>query len=133
MVAVAWPRLTTLKHEVDTSPEKFGELRRSDDLIGNVAALRERMAADGYLFLPGLLNREEVRAARYDIMARLAEEGHLEPGTPPEDGIAAQDPPAKGMGVRNDLARRSNELQRVLYAGRMTAFYRDFLGGDVLH
>jgi len=133
MATVALPRLTALKHEVETTPDKFGELRRSDDLIGDVGALRERMEEDGYLFLPGLLDRDEVRAARCSIMELLAEEGLLEPGTPPEEGIAAREPRPAGLGVRNDLARRSAELQRLLYAGRMMAFYRELLGGDVLH
>ena len=133
MAAVPLPRLTALKHEVDTRPQAFGELPRSDHLIANVPALRARMQDDGYLFLPGLLDREEVRAARRSIMAMLADEGLLEPGTPPEEGIAARQPPAGALGVRNDLARRSLELQRLLYARRMMAFYRDFLGGDVLH
>jgi hypothetical protein len=133
MVAVALPRLTALKHEVDTSADKFGELRRSDHLIGNAAALQARLQEDGYLFLPGLLDRDEVRGARKSIMDMLADEGLLEPGTPPEDGLAAREPQTRGLGVRNDLARRSAALQQVLYAGRMMAFYRQFLGGDVLH
>jgi hypothetical protein len=133
MVVATLPRLTALKHEVDTSPERFGELRRSDDLLGDVPALRARMEEDGYLFLPGLLDREEARGARRSVMELLAAEGLLEPGTPPEEGVAASEPPSRGLGVRNDLARRSNELQRLLYAGRMMAFYREFLGGDVLH
>src|SRR3954447_12420178 len=119
------PRLTAFKHEVDTGPDKFGELRRSDALIGDAPALRERMQEDGYLFLPGLLDREEVQAARQSIMAMLAEEGVLEPGTPPEEGIAAREP-VRGVGVRNDLVRRSIPLQRLLYAGRMMAFYQQF-------
>ena len=130
---VAPPRLTSLKHEVDTSPERFGELRRSHHLLGDPAALRGRMEEDGYLFLPGLLDREEVVAARRSVMAMLAEEGILEPGTPPGEGIAAREPTGKGTGVRNDLARKSREVQRVLYGGRMMAYYREFLGGDVLH
>jgi Phytanoyl-CoA dioxygenase (PhyH) len=133
VTAGAVPRLTALTHEVDTSPERFGELRRSPHLLGGVAALRERMAEDGYLFLLGLLDRGEVLAARRSVMAMLADEGLLEPGTPPEEGVAAREPPGKGLGVRNDLARRSAELQRVLYGGRMMAFYRELLGGDVLH
>jgi ectoine hydroxylase-related dioxygenase (phytanoyl-CoA dioxygenase family) len=133
MATAALPRLTALKHEVDTSPQKFGELRRSDHLIGNTPALRERMEEDGYLFLPGLLDRDEVIGARHSIMEMLAEEGLLEPGTPVDDGIAARQPAPGKAGVRNDLARRSAALQRLLYAGRMMAFYRDLLGGDVLH
>ncbi|MBI3973037.1 MAG: phytanoyl-CoA dioxygenase family protein [Chloroflexi bacterium] len=133
MVTAALPRLTALKYEVDTSLDAFGELRRSDHLIGNAPALRERMEEDGYIFLPGLLDREAVRGARRSIMEMLADEGLLEPGTSSEDGIAAREPRTKGLGVRNDLAKRSAELQRLLYAGRMMAFYRHFLGGDVLH
>jgi hypothetical protein len=133
VAAAAVPRLTAMTHEVDTRPERFGELRRSPRLLGDVAALRERLAEDGYLFLPGLLDRGEVLAARRSVMAMLAEEGVLEPGTPPEAGIAARAPSAQGPGVRNDLAGRSPELQRVLYGGRMMAFYRAFLGGEVLH
>ena len=63
--------LTYLGRIVDTSPSSFGELRSSNDVLQDPVALNGRMAEDGYLFLPGLLNREEVLAAREEILKRL--------------------------------------------------------------
>lgn len=36
--------LTTLGHELDTSPQAFGELVASNDLLDDPPALRQRMA-----------------------------------------------------------------------------------------
>ena len=49
MLTATAPLLTALRNEVEMSADKFGELRRSDQLIGNVAALRQRFEEDRYL------------------------------------------------------------------------------------
>ena len=87
------PRLTAYRRELDLSPDAFGVLRRSDDTAHDPDALRARMADDGYLFLPGCLQREQVIDARRVIVGRLAEAGLLEPGTESMEAIAA-----KGVG-----------------------------------
>ena len=55
----------TFKGEaLETAPAAVGALRRSDEAVGDVDELRRRMQEDGFLFMPGLLNRDQVVAAR---------------------------------------------------------------------
>jgi len=126
----SFPRLTASGHELDTAPEHFGELRSSIDLIDDVSSLKQRLAEDGYLYLPGYLDRDEVLEARAVITDRLAAEGALVSGTPPIEAIVRAGIDFK---FRPDLARDNAPLDRLLYSGRMMAFYERFLGGPVLH
>ncbi len=130
MVYHSGMRLTTQKLELDLSPEAFGELRRSVDIMDDGAALRERMREDGYLYLPGYLNRAAVLEARADLLDRLAEANCLEPGTPTEAAIARKD---HGSYFMPELAQDNRPLMRLLYEGRMMAFYQRLLGGEVRH
>ena len=66
--------------------DKVGELRRSDDITDDWDALWERMEEDGYLFLPGYLDRREVLAARAELCDRLFKAGVLDPTRPPHGG-----------------------------------------------
>ncbi|HEX9998442.1 MAG TPA: phytanoyl-CoA dioxygenase family protein [Abditibacterium sp.] len=116
--------------ELDTSPEKFGELRDSSDIAFNSEALRERVEQDGYLFLPGLLDRDEVLAARADVAARLHKTGHLMPGTDPLDCVANPD---CNLTFWPELALNNEPLMRVLYEGPMMDFYERLLGEPVKH
>lgn len=126
------PRLTAFGHEVDTGPDAFGELRRSNGIADDMPALRERMDEDGYLYLPGYLDRDAVLEARREITALLAAEGFLDPDHPTMDAVAAS-PRPRGKQASNNVARRSLALQRVLFSGRMTEFYRRFLDEDILY
>lgn len=134
MMAIATtPRLTSGGIELDTSPERFGPLRDSTDAIGDVPELRARMERDGYLFLPGFLDREEIRAARLAVCDRLNEEGLLEPGEPVESAIARE---GVRMAFRPDLANDGPArplLERAIYGDRVMGFYSAFLGGPARH
>lgn len=57
---------------LDTSPEKFGALRESNDILYDGNALRQRMAEDGYLFFRELVDPEVVLAARKEILLKYA-------------------------------------------------------------
>ncbi len=63
-----------------------GEYRDSTNLLGQPERLRERLAADGYLLLRGVLDKATVAAARREIFGRLAEVGEVK--KPAVDGIA---------------------------------------------
>jgi hypothetical protein len=124
------PAVTSRGVPLDTAPEAFGPLRRSDDAVDDPATLQQRMAEDGYLFLPGFLDREQVLAARQATLAKLAAAGHLAPGTDPRLGIASPDTTIK---FAPELAEDNEPLRELLYTGRMMEFYRRFFGEDVLH
>ncbi len=130
MSTTTLPRLTTLGLDLDTSPECFGELRSSINLVDDPEALRERMREDGYLYLPGYLDRDEVLAARQEILRRLANEGYLDERHPPTEAIARE---GVDVAFKPDLAKDNAPLLGLLYSGRMMAFYARFLGGEVRH
>ncbi len=124
------PQLTASRIPLDTSSDCFGSLESSMHSVHDVAAMRERMEAEGYLYLPGYLARDEVLAARQVIAERLATAGFLEPGTPAAEMIAAA---GVDGAARPDLVEGNQPLHKVLYDGRMIEFYRRFLGGEVRH
>lgn len=123
-------RLRSCGHDLDVSPECFGTLRDSSDVLNDESALRERMQNDGYLYLPDYLNRGEVLEARGVVTQRLAQSGVLDEAFDANEAVAARD---KGSNFSPDLAIDNAPLMRVLYAGRMIAFYERLLGEDVRH
>lgn len=124
------PPLSCLGQPLDVSPAAFGELRRSDDIVRDGDALRQRMQEDGYLFLPGLLDRDEVMAVRGHITDRLAELGALDPNQPKLDAGYA---PGGKLKSSHDLSQNNPLLDRLLYAGPMMEHYGRLLGGAVRH
>lgn len=115
---------------LDLAPDKFGALLDSSDAIFDAPILRERMERDGYLFLPGLLNRDEVLDARRAITARLAQSGQLLPDSDPMD---ARPHPNVTTSFSPHLAQDNSELMRVLYDGPMMEFWARFFGENVRH
>lgn len=124
------PPLTSMHQQLNTTPECFGELESSIDLIGHAQALRERMQTEGYLYLPGYLDRAEVLAARQFMADRLAERGLLDPAYPT---IMCKAKPDANISFMPDLAKNNPLLHNLLYSGRMIDFFTHFLGGEVRH
>lgn len=123
-------RLRSCGHELDTSPECFGALRDSTDVLDDEAALRERMMEDGYLYLPDYLKREEVLDARRVITTRLAQSGCLDEAFDASQAVVKSN---EGLGFSPDLAVDNAPLQRVLYSGRMIEIYEKLLDEEVRH
>jgi Phytanoyl-CoA dioxygenase (PhyH) len=88
---------------LDAAPPAFGHLRPSAP--GDPAALRARLAEDGYLFVPGLLDRDAVGAARAELLA------------------AAE--------LTQDHPMRSERMRSVLQGERMLGFFAGLLEGAV--
>lgn len=122
--------LTSGGYPLDTSPSAFGWLRDSTDAIEDAAELQARMEQDGYLFLPGYLDREEVRGIRREICEILSQEGLLDPAAPIEDALSRE---GIEMYFRPDLANGSDRLKRLLYGEAMKQLYQRLLGGEVGH
>ncbi|MCG3148473.1 MAG: hypothetical protein PCFJNLEI_01917 [Verrucomicrobiae bacterium] len=130
MSTVALPKLTCRGYELDLSAAAFGQLRRSDDITGDGGACRERMREDGYLFLPGLLDVEQVLAARAGVIDRLAARGWIDETQPRMEGVAK---PGGASFMPEILVRENKPLLDLLYTGAMLEFYGRFLGGEVRH
>jgi hypothetical protein len=124
------PLLTSHGHVLDASENCFGRLRSSAEVAGDFDALRRRIEEDGYVYLPGYLDCDQVLEARYEITRRLAEKGLLDPARPHIEAVAR---PGVRVSFRPDLARENPPLLRLLYSGRVMDFYRQFLGGPVRH
>ncbi|HBL57724.1 MAG TPA: phytanoyl-CoA dioxygenase [Cyanobacteria bacterium UBA8803] len=120
--------LTSNDYELDCRPEVFGYLRDSSGLLCQPDCLRLAMLEDGYLYIKGLLDAQQVWQARQDIATYLAAEGSLASGSPVLDCIAQ---PGLQMSFRPDLASQSPMLKKLLYSGRMMEFFECFLGGNV--
>lgn len=85
--------LTSNGYRLDPAPRRLGELRPvPDGQRHDRGALWERLRRDGYLFLPGALDRDEVLAFRRYYFAELAGTGLVAPGTDPAAGLAADGP-----------------------------------------
>jgi len=121
--------LTSHGFQFDTSPEKFGELRASNDVLHDTDALRERMNEDGYLLLRGYLDKEVVRNARRELLTKLAAVGEVDMSHSLEEAIDA------GKSSRpSDFAKslRTGAAVRALcHQGRIMEFFERFLGGVV--
>jgi hypothetical protein len=125
-----FPRLTSMHKRIDTAPEAFGFLESSIELIDQPDALRERMNREGYLFLPGYLDRPEVLSVRQFMADRLAARDLLDPAFPT---IECKAKPEANVSFLPDLAQENPLLQQLLYGGRMMAFWELFFGAPVRH
>ena len=68
--------------DVEFPSADLRELRESQDLLGDVGALWQRLNEDGYLLLRRLINRETVMTGRETILKTMREQHALVPDTP---------------------------------------------------
>jgi len=126
----ALPQLYSFGHALDMEESKAGLLRDSADAADDVAELRRRFAADGYLYLKGYLDRDEVLTARASLTERLAAAGVLDESHPTIDGICK---PGAGYVFKPEITNGNVAVQNLLYGERLTGFYRKFYGEDIRH
>lgn len=124
--------LTASGKPLDISPDALGALRDSSDIAFDAPSLRTRLAEDGYLFLRGLLNRDEVLNARREVASRLERGGYLHPDTDVMQCIAETPSPQSHHSMA-DFTEGNEALMKVLYDGPMLAFYERLLGDEVRH
>lgn len=134
------PRILAKGHALDLAETSFGELRRSDDVRANRAALRQRFAEDGYLYLPGFFPRDVIAEARTKITEVLANRGLLDPAYPVIEAVKAADAdlkfladPRLAVDFMNAIARSNAPLQRLLYSGRLIELFEGYFAEAVRH
>jgi len=130
MTALDQLRLFSLGHELETGPDAIGPLSDCSDIFDDTAALRAHMADEGYLYLPGFLDVNDVNAARLAIAGKLAAVGAPDPRRPSIE--AAAHPDYTGAAA-HEPAQKQPELESLIYGPRVMAFYDRFLGGKAAH
>jgi len=124
------PQLYSFGHELEMTDDKVGLLRDSSDAADDMPELRRRLADDGYLYMRGYLDRDEVLAARASLTTRLAEAGVLDPAYPTIDGVCK---PGSGYVFKPEITSNNEEIQKLLYSGRLVDFYTQFYGESIRH
>lgn len=122
--------LFSYQHELDPSPEAFGELRASANYLDQPAELNRRLNEDGDLFIPGFFDPALIQAGRASVTNRLAAEGALDPAYPV---LEARGRPDQALGFRGDLAKDNPAIDRVVYGPELLGFYANLFGEPVRH
>ena len=103
-------------------------------LLSNPDALRQQMAENGYVFLPGFLGRERVTAARRVFIDFLDRAGALVPGHDPMDGMIRPGVAGEFVGGRlEQMFENWKPVHDVLYTGPMIEFFEAFFDERVRH
>lgn len=125
--------LRSIGHEIPTDPDRFGWLRRSDDVAADFPELRDRLREDGYLYLPGFHERAAVVRTRDEVLRQLGEMGFLKAGSDPGDGVydPANPPPAQARA--HPLDQNNPAVREILFGARTMDFYAGFFGETAAH
>lgn len=126
--------LTSNGIALDTSPDAFGELRPSNDLLDDPEALRARMADEGYLFFRRLIDPEIVLAARREILLKYAIVGEIDAiNHPLMEAIQSEHSFVDQVNLRafTESVRSGLAYERVVLGPEVIGYLETLLGGDV--
>lgn len=130
MSTATLPQIISYGHALDMADDKIGIMRDSSDAADDVVELRRRIEQDGYLYMKGYLDRDQVMEARAALTDRLAAAGVLDEAYPAIDGIAK---PNSGYVFKPEITRGCEPVQRLLYSGRLIEFYEKVFAEQVRH
>ena len=114
------------RKQMEFPSARFGYLRDSTEALDDIGELRRRIAADGYLLLRGLIDRDAVLEARRAVLEHLQGQKALVAGTPLMEGVM----PRAGRSVGVGRTAHRPEVLRVLEGPELQSFYRRFYGEE---
>ena len=107
---------------------ELGELRDCNALLDDPAALRARLAADGYLLIRNLHPRAAILAVRQQMLEILAAAGRIDQSHPLAEGwINAGNSGSFGGGIG-----QAEDFKATVEHPRLMSFFSHLLGGEVL-
>ena len=107
--------------------KEMGILPDSSSLLDDTAALHQRMQADGFLLLRGLIARTKVLKARETILRHMEDHDALTPNTPLLEGVMPQGGRSVQMMGRKGIATHPDVLA-VLESKALFDFYETYFG-----
>ncbi len=117
------------KQELELTPDKFGYLTDSSDLLDSPHSALERLVTDGYIYIPGFHLQESVNAARIAMLEALSKEGALNREFPLELGVSI---PGASSVFRPDIGH-SQAIQELVYSNRTMRWFDQMFGEPALH
>lgn len=123
-------RLSSGIVELATTEDKFGWLSVTPELKLNPESAKTVIESQGYLYIPGFLDRARVLEARGSVTQALADEGALDSRFPVLDAVAKE---GVEMYFRPDIAHDDPAVQRLVYGEDVLDWFERFLGGPVRH
>jgi hypothetical protein len=103
------------------------EMRDANAMLADPAALRARLADDGYLLLRSFHDRDAVLAARCEVLGRIADEDLFDPDAPLAEAVIH---PRRGERrfVSSPELTRGPAYRRLVEGERMMAFFASLFG-----
>lgn len=122
--------ITANGHPLNLDADAYGELRSANGILDDPEALRERMRSEGYLYFPGLLPRDEVLAARREILLKYATIGELDPAAPLMEAIYCPDSAVGDVNLRafSESVRSGLAYEHVVLHPNLMAVYSRLFG-----
>lgn len=120
--------LTSNGHSLELSDETFGEIRSSAAHLDDAATLRANLAEDGYLYIPGFFDRDEIQAVREEFLRRLRDKSALHPDYPEFEGIASPEPVSL---TQREATLGNDPVRKIVFSQALTGFYERLLGGPI--
>jgi len=133
------PILKSRGYKLDTSPSAFGHLERFEqDPLAAPEDASEAFNRQGYLYMPGFWERDDVFEVRGELTGKLREMGILDPEKPsieacPHPEMLTDIDRKKGSATVDGIADQCETLKALLFSGRIITFFERFLGGPILH
>ncbi len=121
--------LTSRGFVLDTSPQSFGALQSSADVINDAEQLRARFRDDGYLYVPGFFERSIIARVRSGFLHSLQDEKLLRLDSPMEGALHS----GKTGSLSRKAIQENSALGEVVFSSRLTDFYTRLFGGEVRH
>lgn len=117
--------------EVEYPGQKLGELRDSNDLLGDVTAIRKRIEQDGYLLFRNFIDRETVLSAREAIVRHLDDKNALVKGPPLLEAVMPRTGKEVRMTGQSEITHHPSSLA-VFENGRLFDFFKSYFGEEAV-
>ncbi|MEQ8842796.1 MAG: phytanoyl-CoA dioxygenase family protein [Acidimicrobiales bacterium] len=118
---------------VQSGPDRLGDLRERSPSLDDTDAIRRAFESDGWVFLPGLLDRETVEAAREELLLKYAIVGEIDDRFSLDEAIAGDRAglPTANLRVLTESLRRGSRYESVILAPELIDVVGSILGGAV--
>ncbi|MCJ8328659.1 MAG: phytanoyl-CoA dioxygenase family protein [Lentisphaeria bacterium] len=114
-------------HELEFGKD-IGELRSSNELLDDKAAMMQRLKDDGYLFIRDFHDKELVKKARMELFEDLSGKGCLKEGTDIADGKCSENS-RWGMFGQDEIKEFKSYLD-VVNSPKLLSTFGEMFGGE---